>query len=28
VGQRELYMNVLQGLRKRGLVEEKALVSA
>lgn len=28
VGQKELYMNVLQGLRKRGLVEEKALVSA
>jgi hypothetical protein len=28
VGQRDLYMNVLQGLRKRGLVEEKALVSA
>ena len=28
VGQRELYMNVLQGLRKRPLVDEKALVSA
>jgi Membrane protein involved in the export of O-antigen and teichoic acid len=28
VGQRELYMNVLQGLRKRAVVEEKALVSA
>jgi len=28
VGQKELYMNVLQGLRKRSLVEEKALVSA
>lgn len=28
VGQKELYMNVLQGLRKRTLVDEKALVSA
>jgi PST family polysaccharide transporter len=28
VGQRELYLNVLRGLRKPALVEEKALVSA
>lgn len=28
VGQKEFYMNILQGLRKRALVQEKALVSA
>ena len=28
VGQKELYLNVLQGLRKRSLVDEKALASA
>ncbi len=27
VGQKELFINVLQGLRKRTLVDEKALVS-
>jgi PST family polysaccharide transporter len=28
VGQKEVFINVLQGLRKRPLVDEKALVSA
>jgi hypothetical protein len=28
VGQKELYVNVLQGLRKRRVVDEKALASA